>query len=69
MRWYERKPAEFKRLGGVVSTYDNALFLWHDENGMLIGVLVSHADDFAFAGSQNFHTTVTEEFMKTFKTK
>ena len=41
--WYERICAEFKRLGGVVSTYDNALFLWHDDNGMLI--------DFAFVGS------------------
>ena len=51
----------------MVSTYDNALFLWHDDNGMLIGILVSHIDDFAFAGSQNFHTTVVEEFKKTFK--
>ena len=67
--WYERIRAEFKRLGGVVSTYDNALFLWHDDNGMLIGILVSHVDDFAFAGSQYFHTTVIEEFKKTFKIK
>ena len=67
--WYERICAEFKRLGGEVSTYDNTLFLWHDDNGMLIGILVSHVDDFAFAGSQNFHTTVIEEFKKTFKVK
>ena len=52
-----------------MSTYDNALFLWHDDNGMLIGILVSHADDFAFAGSQNFYTTVIEEFKKNFKIK
>ena len=67
--WYERIRAEFKRLVGVVSTYDNALFLWQDDNGMLIRILVSHIDDFAFAGSQNFHTTVIEEFKKTFKIK
>ena len=73
---YERICAEFKRLSGVVSTYDNvvstydnALFLWHDDNGTLIGILDSHVDDFAFAGSQNFHTTVIEEFKKTFKIK
>ena len=67
--WYERIRAEFKRLGGVVRTYDNALFLWNDENGMLIGILVSHVDDFAFAESETFHTTVIEEFKKTFKIK
>ena len=67
--WYERICAEFKRLNGVVSTYDNALFLRHDDNGMLIGILVSHVDDFAIAGSQTFHTTIIEEFKKTFKIK
>ena len=67
--WYEIIHAEFKRLGGVVSTYDNALFLWHDDNGMLIGILVSQVDDFACAGNQNFQTTVIEEFKKTFKIK
>ena len=66
---YERICTEFKRLGGVVSSYDNALFFWHDDNEMLIGILVSDVDDFAFAGSQNFHTTVIEEFNKTFKIK
>ena len=67
---YERIHAEFKRLGGVVSIYDNALFFWHDDNGMLIGILVSHTDNFAFARSQSFHTTVVdEEFTKTFKIK
>ena len=67
--WFERGRAEFKRLGVVVSTYDNALFLWHDDNGMLTGIPVSHVDDFAFARSQNFHTTVIEELKKTFKIK
>ena len=52
-----------------MSTYDNALFLWHDDNGMLIEIVVSHVDDFAFAGSYTFHTTVTEKFKKTFKIK
>ena len=52
-----------------MSTYDNTLFLLHDDNGMLIGILVSHVDDFAFAGSQNFHITVIEEFKKTLKIK
>ena len=53
----------------MVSTYDNALLLWHDDIGMLIGIQVSHVDDFAFAGSQTFHTTVIEESKKTFKIK
>ena len=52
-----------------MNTYDNALFLWHDDGGMFIGILVSHVDDFAFSGSQNFQNTVIEEFKKTFKIK
>ena len=41
----------------------------HDDNGMLIGILVGHVDGFAFAGNQNIHTIVIEEFKKTFKIK
>ena len=35
----------------TISSYDNTLFLWHDENGELFGMLVSHVDDFAFCGN------------------
>ena len=46
------------QLGGVVSAYDSALFLWYDSNGVLSGILVSHVDDFAFCGDQQFQNVV-----------
>ena len=31
--WYDRVVQELKNLNGKVSTYDNAMFLWHDADG------------------------------------
>ena len=49
-----------------MSAYDNALYLWFD-NGNLIGVLVSHVDDFAFCGSEKFHDSVIKELKIAFQ--
>ena len=56
--WYKRVKEVLLHLGGVVSAYDSALFLWHNSDGRLKGMLVSHVDDFAFCGDQQFHTEV-----------
>ena len=56
--WYERVKEVLLHLGGAVSAYDSALFLWHDSNGRLSGILVSHVDDFAFCGDQQFQDKV-----------
>ena len=56
--WYERVKEVLLQLGGVVSAYDSALFLWHNSNGRLSGMLVSHVDDFAFCGDQQFQNKV-----------
>ena len=54
-------------LGANVSAYDNALFLWHDDNGKLFDMLVSHVDDFVFCGTATFQTEVIEELKSIFK--
>ena len=54
-------------LGAIISAYDNALFLWHDDNGELFGMLVSHVDDFAFCGNPRFQTEVIEQLKSIFK--
>ena len=66
--WYRRVKEVLLKLGGVVSAYDNALYLWFD-NGNLIGVLVSHVDDFAFCGSDKFHDSVIKELKIAFQVK
>ena len=66
--WYRKVKEVLLKLGGVVSTYDNALYLWYDalDGNHLMGVLVSHVDDFAFCGSVKFHDTVIDELKTTF---
>ena len=56
--WYDRVREVLLQLGGYVSVYDSALFLWFDADGTINGILVSHVDDFAFCGDQRFHHEV-----------
>ena len=48
-----------KRKEPVKSTFDNALFFWHPQK-KLEGLICFHVDDFFFAGSQQFHSTVID---------
>ena len=66
--WHKRVSEVLFKLGAVVSAYDNALYLWFEknDNGKLIGMLVSHVDDFAFCGNQVFHNNVIKELKNTF---
>lgn len=65
--WYDRVRQVLLELGATVSTYDNALFLWHEKgDGTLMGVLVSHVDDFAFCGNDKFQVEAIEELKRTF---
>ena len=66
--WYKRVKDVLIKLGGVVSAYDNALYLWFDpsDENKLMGVLVSHVDDFAFCGNNKFHVDVIEKVKDTF---
>ena len=45
---------EFIQSGAVRSTLDNAMFMWYDENDVLIGHLVSHVDDFNYTGTDKW---------------
>ena len=62
--WYKRVNCELTNLKEIVSTYDNALFLWHDANGNLMGILAMHIDDFIFCGNDLFHKNVISELIK-----
>ena len=53
-------------LGAIVSSFDNALFIWYDCDGNLMGVLATHVDDFIYAGTEIFLTTVIVKLVKTF---
>lgn len=66
--WYEKVRQVLTDLGACVSVYDNALFLWHDDKGKLIGLLAAHVDDFAFCGDKKFQEII-KALKATFKIK
>jgi len=58
LHWYKKVKECMTKLGGKVSKMEPALFIWHDENGDLSGVLTSHVDDFLWAGTEEFEKEV-----------
>ena len=65
--WYKRVNHEFTKLKGIVSAYNNALFLWHDATGNLTGILAMHLDDFIFCENYTFQRNVFSELKRIFK--
>lgn len=53
-------------LGCQNSALDPSLFYKHDDNGRLLGIIVSHIDDFLHAGDQEFDDTVMNPLRKRF---
>ena len=64
--WYDRVRQEMTQLGATISAFDNAMFLWHSD-GDLIGMLVSHVDDFAFCGTKEWHKNIISQLKLDFK--
>ena len=65
--WYERVLSELKKLKGIVSKYDNALFLWYNEEGVIDGILAVHVDDFVYCGTSSWLKFVVKNIIATFK--
>ena len=64
--WYLKAWDEIKKKGAVKSTFDSALFFWHPRK-KLEGLICFHVDDFFFAGSQHFHSTVIDHLRTQFQ--
>ena len=65
--WYKSVNHDLTNLKGIVNTYVNALFLWHDATGNLMRILAMHIDDFIFCGNYFFQKDVITELIKIFK--
>ena len=64
--WYDKVKETLCMLGAKVSRYDSSLFLFHEKQGVLSGIMAVHVDDFAYCGNSTFHQTVIEEIKKRF---
>ena len=53
LKWYEKVRKSMEALNGKMSVLDNALFMWH-KNGVLIGMVAVHVEDFLCAGNDMF---------------
>jgi hypothetical protein len=63
--WYDRVRKELLDLDGKTSSFDEAMFLWHDDECRLIGLVVTHVDDFVYCGTKDWHENVMGRIMKT----
>ena len=64
--WYDRIEKELLDLDGRTSKYDDAMFLWYKDNS-LIGMIVSHVDDFIYVGTSDWHEKVIGQVRRDFK--
>ena len=65
--WYDRVREVLVELGAKVSLYNYSLFIWFNGRGQLIGLLVSHVDDFVCCGILHSHDKVIGQLIKTFQ--
>ena len=65
--WYDRVKEELCLLGGKTSKFDDAMFLWHDTDSSLQGIIVTHVDDFIYGGTKEWHSMVINKLVQKFK--
>ena len=58
---HDHGTKELTNLKGIVSAYDNALFLWHDVTGNLMAI---HADNFVYCENDLFLQNLIAELKK-----
>ena len=61
--WYLSVKEELINKGGVKSRYDDAIFLWHN-NQLLQGILLSHVDNFFWSGTEWFQKNIIDHMRK-----
>ena len=63
--WNTKVIEEMMKLGAVRCSLDNAMFTWY-ENGELIGLAVTHVDDFIYCGTTNLNDNVISTIKRKF---
>ena len=66
--WCKRVTHELiKKLGGQISKFDKAYFLWHHKDGTVSDIIDLHVDDFIYCGANEWLLNVVETLKKIFK--
>ena len=64
--WYNKLSEKLVNLGGQVSLFDKALFMWHKES-KLVGVMTIHVDDLIHCGTDEWEKSVLKKVKEEFK--
>ena len=64
--WYDRVCEEMTKMGATVSIYDKSVFMWH-EDSKLVGLIITHVDDFEYCGTLKWQKQVIDNLAKIFK--
>ena len=59
--WYLKVVGELKILGATHLILDQAVFIWHNSNGNLCGIMAMHVDNFIYGGTPTFINTVISQ--------
>ena len=62
--WYKLVNNKLTNLKGILHAYDNALFLWHDATGNLMGILAMYINYFCRIRNHLFQKNVIAELKK-----
>ena len=62
--WFLEIDGFLKSLGAIKTKLDNALYIFKDRRGKIIGFILSHVDDFVFAGEPSFHNDIIAKVMR-----
>ena len=65
-KWYLRLSEELAKLGVMKSKYDGAIFYWRKDN-QIGGIMTAHVDDFFWAGTEEFKTSIVSKLTDIFK--
>lgn len=63
--WHQTVSTFLKSIGGVTIVRDQAVYLWHGDDG-LFGFLATHVDDFFWAGGEGFEERVVVKLRRRF---
>ena len=67
--WYDKLSKKLIEFGGKISKFDKTMFMWHDDDGKLVGLVTVHVDDLIYCGDGVWHETVINMFAGEFKVK
>ena len=66
-KWYQKVRNKLEEIGFKKSDYDSSLFFYHNDKGVLEGVIGLHVDDFIHCGTEYFNQIILPQVLTAFQ--